>query len=134
MQKSEIVMTLQIDPSAELDSEELREITWQLQDHIQQLEAAENDTGFNVAVPQGIQTRGDPLTVGTLIVSLASAGVFTAIIETIRTWALRGESRQVKIKVQVGKKTVELDYSPAAVSQKELTNFTDSIIKALEKD
>lgn len=80
--------------------------------------------------PVDVKAKADPTTL--ILTGLASAGVFTALIESIRVWALRRESRRIKIRVEKMGQVVELDYSPAAISDEELEQFTKRILKLIE--
>ncbi len=80
-----------------------------------------------------VGTKGVPIDINTIIVSLASAGALTAIIQLLKDWALRAEGRKVKIKTQIGDNSIEFEYSPTATSEEELTAFAEKLIQMLNK-
>ncbi|MGW4112329.1 hypothetical protein ACWEFJ_15750 [Actinosynnema sp. NPDC004786] len=49
------------------------------------------------AAPAG--AKGDPVTVGALVVTLATSGTLTALLATVRAWIDRDDSRSVKLRV-----------------------------------
>ena len=75
----------------------------------------------------------DAVTVGNILVALASAGVFTGLIKLLKSWALRREGRTVTLKAKVGDREVELAYSPAETSPEEMTQFVNTIMGALQQ-
>jgi hypothetical protein len=44
---------------------------------------------------------------------------------------MRGESRKIKIKTQVGDRSVEVEYSPQTTSPAELKNLVETLASAL---
>ena len=77
--------------------------------------------------------KGDPITVGGIVVALASAGVFTGLVELLKSWALRREGRTVTLKAKAGDQEVELTYSPAETSPEEMTQFVNTIMGTLRQ-
>ncbi|MBU0703540.1 MAG: hypothetical protein KKC18_06705 [Chloroflexi bacterium] len=77
--------------------------------------------------------KGDPITVGGIVVALASAGVFTGLVELLKSWALRREGRTVNLKARVGDREIELAYSPAETSPEEMTRFINTIMGSLQQ-
>ncbi len=82
-------------------------------------------------VPAG--AKGIPVDLNTIVVTLASAGVLTAIIQLLKDWALRAEGRKVKVRTQLGNNSIEFEYSPTATSEEELTAFAEKLIQMLNK-
>jgi hypothetical protein len=80
-----------------------------------------------------VGTKGIPIDINTIVVSLASAGALTAIIQLLKDWALRAEGRKVKVRTQVGDNSVEFEYSPTATSEEELTAFAEKLIQMLNR-
>jgi hypothetical protein len=76
-------------------------------------------------------TKGSPIDINTLLVTLSSASVLVALIQLLQAWALRAEGRKVKIRVE--DKAVEFEYSPTAISEKELLAFAKRLQEFLKK-
>ena len=92
------------------DAEDLDRLARQLRHEIHDALDVEKATLTRDAVlPPG--AKGDPITVGSIVVALASAGVFTGLVELIKAWALRREGRTITLKAKVGDREVELSYS-----------------------
>ena len=113
-----------------VDEKELDRLTRQLRSDIAKLDIENVTLAPGKQLPPGV-VKGDPITIGALIVSLASAGVFTALIELLKSWALRREGRSVTVKAEVGDKKLELSFSPAEASEKEMARFAQAIMHTL---
>lgn len=75
--------------------------------------------------------KGFPLDINTLLVTLTSASVVVALIQLLQAWVLRAEGRKIKIRVE--DKAVEFEYSPTAVSEKDLMAFAKRLQQFLKK-
>ena len=128
---SEEPLGLTIFVQDQADQEELDRLTRQLCDEINELDVEDVHLAEGPELPVG--AKGDPITIGSIVVALASAGVFTGLIELIKSWALRREGRTITIKAKVGDREVELAYSPAETSPEEMTQFLDAIMGTLQK-
>ncbi len=72
----------------------------------------------------------DPVTIGALM--LAVVPVFLPkLLEYLQSWTMRAESRRIRVKTQVGDRSIELEFSPAAISKDELEKFVKKITGAL---
>lgn len=74
-----------------------------------------------------------PIDVNTLLITLASAGAVTTVLQLLRDWVLRGEGRKVTVKVKTDDKSIEFEYMPTAASEAELMNFAEELIHMLDK-
>jgi hypothetical protein len=124
-------ITLTIAPHDEVDTTELDSLTRSLRDEIAALDVDSAELERGADLPTG--AKGDPLTVGSLVVSLASAGVFGALIELLKSWALRREGRSVTIKAEVDGRKLEMTFSPEAVSKEEMASFAEKVMTTLKK-
>ena len=127
----EQMLDLTISLQDEVDDEELDRLTRQLRDEIVELDVEEVELDPVTELPPG--AKGDPITIGSIVVALASAGVFTALIELLKSWALRREGRTITVKAKVGEREVEMSYSPTETSPEEMTRFANTILGMLEK-
>jgi hypothetical protein len=124
-------MTLQIDAGEDSDAEELDRLTRQLQAEIQELDVESVELVKDQTAPEGTKTI-DAVTLGALAVAVLPT-VVPKLIDLLQSWIMRGEGRAVKIKTQVGDRSVELEYSPQAVSSDELKGLVDKLSEALGK-
>lgn len=124
-------LDLTISLSDDVDAEELALLTGHLRDEIAELGAGEVRLAPGAELPPG--AKGDPITVGSIVVALASAGVFTGLIELVKSWALRREGRTVKFKARVEDREVELTYTPEGTSPEEMSRFAGTIVTAMQQ-
>ena len=127
----EQLLDLTISLQDQVDDEELDRLTHQLRDEIDGLDIEAVGLARGGELPLG--AKGDPITVGSIVVALASAGVFTGLVELLKSWALRREGRTVSLKAKVGDREVELAYSPAETSPEEMTRFVNTIMGSLQQ-
>jgi hypothetical protein len=128
----ERVLDLTISLGDEVDDGELDRLTRQLRDEIADLDVEEVGLAPGTGLPPG--AKGEPITIGSIVVALASAGVFTGLIELLKSWALRREGRTITVKAKVGEREVEMTYSPAETSPEEMTRFANTILGMLGKE
>jgi hypothetical protein len=115
----------------DVDEETLERLTLQLREEIAELDVESVGLVPGAEAPRG--AKGDPITIGSLVVSLASAGVFTGLIELVKSWVLRREGRAVTLKVKLPDREVELAYSPTGTSAEEMSRFTNAIVSTLQR-
>jgi hypothetical protein len=115
----------------QVDEEELERLTLQLRDDIAELDVEGVGLMPGALAPPG--AKGDPITIGSLIVSLASAGVFTGLLEVVKAWVLRREGRTVTFKAKLPDREVELAYSPANTSPEAMSHFVNAIVGTLQR-
>jgi len=115
----------------QVDDEELDQLTRQLRDEIAGMEVEKVALAPGEVVPQG--AKGEPITIGSLIVSLASAGVFTGLINLLKSWVHRRQGRTVTVKAKVHGQELELSYVPERTSPKEMSRFVSTIVTALQQ-
>ena len=127
----EPMLDLTISLRDEVDDEELDRLTRQLRDEIDELDVEAVGLAPGATLPPG--AKGDPITIGSLVVALASAGVFTGLIELLKSWALRREGRTITLKARAGDREVELAYSPAETSPEDMTRFVNAILGTLRQ-
>jgi len=128
----ERVLDVTISLRDEVDDGELDRLTRQLRDEIADLDVEEVGLAPGTELPLG--AKGEPITIGSIVVALASAGVFTGLIELLKSWALRREGRTITVKAKVGEREVEMTYSPTETSPEEMTRFANTILGMLEKE
>jgi len=114
-----------------VDDEELDQLTRQLRDEIAGMEVEKVALAPGEVVPQG--AKGGPITIGSLIVSLASAGVFTGLINLLKSWVHRRQGRTVTVKAKVHGQELELSYVPERTSPKEMSRFVSTIVTELQQ-
>jgi hypothetical protein len=114
----------------EVDDEEMDQLTRQLRDEIAELGVEGVRLAPGTALPP--RAKGDPITIGSIIVTLASTGVFTGLIGLLKAWLVRREGRTVKFKAKVQGQEVELSYSPGSTPPEEMSRFVSAIVSTLQ--
>ena len=124
-------ITLQLEAGADAGAEELDQLTRQLRDELAELpEVQSADLLRAGAAPRG--SKGlDPISLGALAVSILPTAV-PKLVEVLGGWLMRGENRKIKIKTQMGDRSVELEYSPSAMSQADLKQLVEALTSALQ--
>ena len=124
-------ITLLLDAGADAGAEELDQLTRQLRDELAELpEVQSADMLHAGAAPRGSKAI-DPISLGALAVSILPSAV-PKLVDLLGGWLLRGENRKIKIKTQMGDRSVELEYSPSAMSQADLKQLVDTLTDALQ--
>jgi hypothetical protein len=110
--------------------EEVDQMTRQLRSELMELEVESVDLVGAKEIPKGAKA-GEVLELGTLAVAVLPVFI-PKIIEYLQSWSLRAESRKVSVKAQVGDRSIEIEYSPAALSPAGLKNLVETLTGALE--
>jgi len=133
MEANHILLNISLETGAVSEHNQLRRQAIGLRDEFRELDGVSANL-YGENVPEGVSSRADPVTTGTIIVALASAGAFTAVVELVKAWVDRkhDDRPRVQIKVQVGDKLTEFDYSPAQVKEEDLLKFVRSIVDELD--
>ena len=123
-------LILQIDAGEDSDVAELDRITRQLRREIQEEAEVESvELVKGETAPIGAKVF-DPVTLGALALAILPSAI-PKLIEVLNSWSMRGENRKIKIKTQVGDRSVEVEYSPTTMSQTDLKNLVETLSSAL---
>ena len=134
MAPKDILLSVTFESNVDTQSEQLMQLATDLRDELRSIDGIEARL-YQEGLSQDITSRGDAVTIGTVIISLASAGVLTGLIQVIQAWMSRKKDAepQVRIKIQVGDKLAEFDYSPVSVKQNDLIRFVEAIVHEIDK-
>jgi hypothetical protein len=121
-------LTLQIQ-SEDNDPERLDLLTRQLRGELLDLQVESADFIHKDQLPEGVKAL-DAVTLGALAVAVLPS-FLPKLVDYLQSWTLRGEGRKVKVKSQVGDRSIELEYSPEAMSQQELKTLVETLTNAL---
>lgn len=124
-----INLILQLDAGKESDAEELDRLTRLLLTEIQELDVESVELVKGQEPPEGAKSA-ELVTLGSLAVAVLPT-VFPKLIEFLQSWSMRAENRTVKIKTQVGDRSIEVEYSPATMSTAELKRVVKTLSDAL---
>jgi hypothetical protein len=128
---SNVALTLVIQATPETDASDLDQTTRYLLAELRELdiESAELMTGD--APPVGAKTA-DAFSVGALVLTCLPAAI-PKLLEYLQNWKKRRPDHQVKIKTQVGDRTVEVQFPPGAVSVEQLKSYVDMLTEKLDR-
>lgn len=100
-------LTLNINPGPQADAEEIAELTRQLRTEVMELNVESIDLVHAREVPAQAKS-GDPITWGTLLVTLAaSGGVLTTLINVLQPWLTRHKGCSVTLEIDGDKLEVQ---------------------------
>ena len=117
-------LTLQIDAGRDALADDLDALTRRLRDELGDLDLQSVSLVKEGAAPSGAKSA-EAVTLGALAVTLLPS-VLPKLVEFLQAWSLRGQNRTVKIKANVGDRSVELEYS-AGTSEAALRGLIDAV-------
>jgi hypothetical protein len=123
-----ISLTLHIQAGEEVDADELDRLTRQLRDEIEELGIESVELVREGSPPSGAKVV-EPVSLGGLAIKILPAAL-PALIGHVRDRLLFGDNK-VKIKTQVGDRSLEVEYSPHAISPAELKSLVATLTEAL---
>ncbi|MGH3622129.1 MAG: effector-associated constant component EACC1 [Sciscionella sp.] len=114
-------LVLALTPDPDLEPEDDERLGRQLRAELAELDIDIATVSGGGAIPQDAK-GADPVTAGTLLVTLsASGGVCTALIATLRDWLGRRPGRKHRVSVTLDGDTLELEHA-TAVEQRDLVD------------
>ena len=120
-----LILNLDLD----VDPDELARQTRKLHDELQDLIIESADRLKSGAVPRGAKAV-ETVALGAL--ALAVPPVFVPkLVEFLQSWVNRAEYRKIKVKTQVGDRSIELEYAPENLSTKELKRLVSTLTEAM---
>jgi hypothetical protein len=122
-------MTIAINTDDNQDPEEIDRLTRHLSSEIRDLEVESVALTKSGELPEGAKSA-EMVTLGSLAVVVLPV-VIPKLIELLHSWSTRVENRTVKIKAQVEDRSIELEYSPAAMSPDDLKQLVQTLTESL---
>jgi len=106
MSEKKIQVLLNLNVGSELDAEEKELVTRQLREELMRLDVDGVDFVKSGKAPA--KANGDPITWGTLLLTLAaSGGVLTTLIGVVQSWLTRHNQRSISLEVNGNKIDVD---------------------------
>lgn len=127
---SDLILT--INAGRDLDADQLDRLTRQLRSELLDLDTESVDLIKGESPPAGTKSA-EAVTAGTLAVAVLPA-FLPKLLEYLQSWTMREEQRKVKVKSQIGDRSIELEYSPNALSQDELKELVTTLNETLSED
>lgn len=123
-------LILNIEAGEDASSEEIDRLTRQLRNEIREMEVESVELVKEETIPEGAKSA-TAVTLGALAIAVLPT-VIPKLIEFLQAWSMRGESRKVRIKTQVGDRSVEAEFSPTAMSQDELKDLVEMLTETVD--
>jgi hypothetical protein len=127
----ELNLIITLDAGPEIEADELDMQTRRLRGELIELGVTNASPTSAGSVPEGAKSA-EAVTLGSLALVVLPT-FLPKVLEYLQSWTQRDESRRVKIKTQVGDRSIELEYTPAALSQEELSHLVKTLTGAMEK-
>ncbi len=115
--------------AGDIDTDALDALTRQLRGELLELGVDAAEVVASGEVPEGVKSP-EAVTWGALAVAVMPS-FLPKLVEYLQSWSMRGENRRVRIKTQVGDRSVEVEYAPSALSQDELARLVDKLTGSL---
>jgi hypothetical protein len=125
-------LILNVGAGYDMDRDALDSLTRQLRSELLDLEVESGELIHEGEPPEGAKSA-DAVTLGELAVAVLP-NFLPKLVEYLQSWSLRAEGRKVKVKTQVGDRSIELEYTPEALSLHELQKLVETLTGALKDD
>lgn len=117
--------------AGDIDPDTLDQLTRGLRGELLELGVDSAELVSAGEAPEGAKTA-DPVTLGMLAVAVLPA-FLPKLLEYLQSWSMRAENRRVRVKTQAGDRSVEVEYSPSALSQEEIAQLVRTLAGSLEE-
>jgi hypothetical protein len=107
------------------DAEEIDAQTRRLRQRLAELDVESVELAPGGPAPAGSKSA-EVVALGTLLVTLLPA-TLPKVLELLNSWIGRNAGRSIKIRASAGDRTVEVEYSPGAISERDLKDLVSSI-------
>lgn len=124
------VFELKISHGRDASADQVDDLTRQLFGELGELGVESVTYPTGEPSPEGVKSA-EAITIGALAVAVLP-GFLPKLVEYLQSWTMRGENRRVRIKSQIGDRSIEIEYSPAAMSTEELNRLVDSLSGSLK--
>ena len=124
-------LLLQVDAGPDASLEEQDDLARRLLIELEDLDVQAGLFHPDSVLPPGAKA-GEATLFGTLAVSVLPA-FLPKLVDFLQNWIQRGDRRTVKIKTQLGDRSIELEYAPATMTNKDLKKLITVLNTSLEK-
>jgi hypothetical protein len=128
-------ISIAVSPGIDIDEADLQEMTITLQRELEDLPQViriEQASGAPAELPAH-RKSGTALTLGALIMAVLPT-LAPKVLEFLKDWTLRPGARPLKIKVQRGADSIEVEFDPLTSSSHDVTRITNELQTLLGKD
>ncbi len=125
------LLNLQVDSGNVLAPDELDRVTRQLYRDLSDLNVESVEFPHSSNVPAGAKSA-EAVAFGSLAVAVLPVAI-PKVIEFLRDWLMRGENRTLKLKLQVGGNSAEIEYNPSTVAANDIELMVGKLTGVLGK-
>jgi hypothetical protein len=129
MANPEDTMNLVLEVEAGVDADETDLLCRELRSELIELGTGSVEFTPGGEPPAGTKA-GEAFTLGALTLAILPA-FLPKLVEYLHSWTMRAENRKIRVKTQVGDRSIELEYTPAAISEEELMNLLSKLTDVL---
>jgi len=122
---------LYLDMGDQLDQDQLDRLTRQLQNEILDQDVEDAGLVSSDEIPEGAKAAS-AITWGAIAIEVLPT-FLPGVVGFLKSWVNREETRNVKIKTQVGDKTVELEYSSSGIRENEVNELVSLLSASLRE-
>jgi hypothetical protein len=125
------LLQLQVDSGNQLSPDELDRVTRRLRRDLSELDVESVELSRGAKVPKGAKSA-EAVALGSLAVAVLPVAI-PKVIEFLRDWLMRGENRTLKLKLQVGGNSAEIECSPSLVATNDIEVLVGKLTGVLGK-
>ena len=118
-----------LEVSAGVDADDRDLLTHELRSELIELGTGSVEPISAGAPPPGIKAA-EVFTLGALALAVLPA-FLPKLVEYLNSWTMRAENRRIRVKTQAGDRSIELEYTPTAISEEELMKLVSKLTGAL---
>jgi|WetSurMetagenome_2_1015567.scaffolds.fasta_scaffold1193085_1 hypothetical protein len=120
---------LLLEVSAGEDADERDLLTRELRSELLELGTGSVELASTGEPPPGVKAA-EVFTLGALALAVLPS-FLPKLLEYLNSWTMRAENRTIKVKTQVGDRSIDLEYTPAAITEEELMLLVSKLTGAL---
>jgi len=125
------LLHLQVDSGNQLSPDERDRVTRRLRRDLSELDVESVELSRGAKVPKGAKSA-EAVALGSLAVAVLPVAI-PKVIEFLRDWLMRGENRTLKLKLQVGGNSAEIECSPSLVATNDIEVLVGKLTGVLGK-
>jgi len=125
------LLHLQVDSGNQLSPDERDRVTRRLRRDLSELDVESVELSRGAKVPKGAKSA-EAVALGSLAVAVLPVAI-PKVIELLPDWLMRGDNRTLKLKLQVGENSAEIECSPSLVATNDIEVLVGKLTGVLGK-
>jgi len=124
-------ITVEINAGPDSSPEELDRLTLRLRSELEEIDVPVRAPDRRASPPQGAKGAG-ALAVGSLMIAVMPK-VLPQVVDFIQKWTMRADGRTVKIKTQIGDRSIEVECSAVTAASGDLLKLVNALTERISK-